>query len=80
MRNGQMLALALYIAAVTKRIGAALLWFDEGGLDVCTVKYNTTKASACFLLHSSLAFLTVNLPCSIPTVCMYLTSGKRERC
>jgi hypothetical protein len=29
MRIGQYLALALHIAAVTKSIGTALLWFDE---------------------------------------------------
>lgn len=61
MRNGHMLACALNIAAVTKRIGTALfLSSDEGDLDVYTVKYNTIKSLAFFLLHSSFAFLLVN--------------------
>lgn len=64
VQNEQMLALAFYIAAVTKRIGTALLRFDEGDLDVCTVKYNIIKSSTCFLLHSPFAFV-VNLPPSM---------------
>lgn len=56
MRNGQMQPLHYILQPLLNIIRTAMLWFDKGDLDACTVKYNTIRSSACFLLHSSLPF------------------------